>query len=235
MTVETNALHRRDQARTAPASQHLVWVGLGLFARLAQDGLAKAFVLQKARHARPVRLWRHGLAASPAQLRQRDLILQQSLGELEIAPRNAAGLLPSTRRSPSRDLRCFVVLKAPRQTIQPLARGLVDGYPLKIVPLQMMMKPGIGAYDRFKELFDRYSAEAGKEQYLIPYFIAAHPGTTDEDMLNLALWLKKNNFRPDQVQAFLPSPMASATAMYHTGYSPLSPLKLGRRVTRVPT
>jgi radical SAM superfamily enzyme YgiQ (UPF0313 family) len=89
-----------------------------------------------------------------------------------------------------------------------------------------MMKPGIGTYDRFKELFDRYSKEAGKEQYLIPYFIAAHPGTTDEDMLELALWLKRNGFRADQVQAFLPSPMATATAMYHSGRNPL------RRVTR---
>ena len=84
-----------------------------------------------------------------------------------------------------------------------------------------MMKPGIGTYDRFKELFDKYSKEAGKEQYLIPYFIAAHPGTTDEDMLELALWLKRNGFRADQVQAFLPSPMATATAMYHTGKNPL--------------
>jgi radical SAM superfamily enzyme YgiQ (UPF0313 family) len=93
-----------------------------------------------------------------------------------------------------------------------------------------MMKPGIGAYDRFKELFDRYTQEAGKEQYLIPYFIAAHPGTTDEDMLNLALWLKRNGFRPDQVQAFLPAPMATATAMYHTGYNPLRSLKARQRV-----
>ena len=84
-----------------------------------------------------------------------------------------------------------------------------------------MMKPGVGTYYRFKELFDRYSKEAGKEQYLIPYFIAAHPGTTDEDMLELALWLKKNGFRADQVQAFLPSPMATATAMYHSGKNPL--------------
>jgi hypothetical protein len=83
------------------------------------------------------------------------------------------------------------------------------------------MKPGVGTYDRFKALFDRYSREAGKEQYLIPYFIAAHPGTTDEDMLELALWLKKNGFRADQVQAFLPSPMATATAMYHSGKNPL--------------
>jgi uncharacterized radical SAM protein YgiQ len=120
--------------------------------------------------------------------------------------------------------------------IRELAQHHTGGY-LKIAPehteagpLAHMMKPGIGAYDRFKELFDRYSQEAGKEQYLIPYFIAAHPGTTDEDMLNLALWLKRNGFRPDQVQAFLPSPMASATAMYHTGLSPLRSLKAAEPV-----
>jgi uncharacterized radical SAM protein YgiQ len=121
--------------------------------------------------------------------------------------------------------------------IKELAQHHTGGY-LKIAPehtedgpLEHMMKPGIGAYDRFKELFDRYSQEAGKEQYLIPYFIAAHPGTTDEDMLNLALWLKRNGFRPDQVQAFLPAPMATATAMYHTGYNPLRSLKAKARVS----
>ena len=120
--------------------------------------------------------------------------------------------------------------------IKELAQHHTGGY-LKIAPehtedgpLQHMMKPGIGSYDRFKALFDRYSEEAGKEQYLIPYFIAAHPGTTDEDMLNLALWLKRNGFRPDAVQAFLPSPMASATAMYHTGLNPLKSLKAKERV-----
>jgi uncharacterized radical SAM protein YgiQ len=120
--------------------------------------------------------------------------------------------------------------------VKELAQHHTGGY-LKIAPehtqdgpLKHMMKPGIGAYDRFKELFQRYSAEAGKEQYLIPYFIAAHPGTTDEDMLQLALWLKRNGFRPDQVQAFLPSPMASATAMYHTGYNPLRPLTMAQPV-----
>jgi radical SAM superfamily enzyme YgiQ (UPF0313 family) len=116
--------------------------------------------------------------------------------------------------------------------VKELATHHTGGY-LKIAPeaisdgpLSKMMKPGVGTYYRFKELFDRYSKEAGKEQYLIPYFIAAHPGTTDEDMLELAIWLKKNGFRADQVQAFLPSPMASATAMYHSGKNPL------RRVTR---
>jgi uncharacterized radical SAM protein YgiQ len=116
--------------------------------------------------------------------------------------------------------------------VRELAQHHVGGY-LKIAPehvregpLAMMMKPGVGTYDRFKQLFDQYSKAAGKEQYLIPYFIAAHPGTTDEDMLELALWLKRNGFRADQVQAFLPGPMATATAMYHTGKNPL------RRVTR---
>src|SRR5256886_3693487 len=93
-------------------------------------------------------------------------------------------------------------------------------------PLSKMMKPGVAAYERFKELFDRYSKQAGKEQYLIPYFIAAHPGTSDADMLELALWLKKNGLRADQGQAFLPGPMAPATAMYHSGKNPL------RRITR---
>jgi uncharacterized radical SAM protein YgiQ len=116
--------------------------------------------------------------------------------------------------------------------VRELATHHTGGY-LKIAPeaigegpLSKMMKPGVGAYYRFKELFDKYSREAGKEQYLIPYFIAAHPGTRDQDMLELALWLKKNGFRADQVQAFLPSPMATATAMYHSGKNPL------RRITR---
>jgi len=83
------------------------------------------------------------------------------------------------------------------------------------------MKPGVGSYERFKELFEHFSKKAGKKQYLIPYFIAAHPGTTDQDMLSLALWLKQRGFKADQVQAFLPSPMATATAMYHSGRNPL--------------
>ncbi len=111
--------------------------------------------------------------------------------------------------------------------VRELVTHHVGGY-LKIAPehteagpLAKMMKPGLGAYDTFKALFDRFSAEADKQQYLIPYFIAAHPGTSDEDMLNLALWLKRNGFRADQVQAFLPSPMALATTMYHSGRNPL--------------
>ncbi len=128
-------------------------------------------------------------------------------------------------------LRYDLAVKSP-EYVKELVSHHVGGY-LKIAPehtedrpLSKMMKPGIGTYDAFKAMFEKYSKAAGKEQYLIPYFIAAHPGTEDMDMLNLALWLKRNGFRADQVQAFLPSPMSIATAMYHSGKDTLH--KLGR-------
>lgn len=130
----------------------------------------------------------------------------------------------------SSGLRYDLAVESP-EYVKELVTHHVGGY-LKIAPehtekrpLSKMMKPGIGSYDRFKELFDKYSKEAGKEQYLIPYFIAAHPGTTDEDMMELACWLKRNGFRADQVQNFYPSPMATATAMYHSGKNPLAKVK----------
>jgi len=117
--------------------------------------------------------------------------------------------------------------------VQELVEHHVGGY-LKIAPehteggpLDKMMKPGIGTYDAFKKMFDKAVEKAGKKYFLIPYFIAAHPGTTDEDMMNLAVWLKKNSYRADQVQTFLPSPMALATAMYHSGKNPLKPVRRG--------
>ncbi|WP_211615120.1 YgiQ family radical SAM protein [Janthinobacterium sp. YR213] len=126
----------------------------------------------------------------------------------------------------SSGLRYDLAVRSP-EYVKELVTHHVGGL-LKIAPehteegtLSKMMKPGIGAYDEFKEMFDRFSLEAGKKQYLIPYFIAAHPGTTDTDMLNLALWLKKNNFKLDQVQTFMPTPMAMATTMYHTRKNPL--------------
>lgn len=119
-------------------------------------------------------------------------------------------------------VRYDIAVEDPRY-IKELATHHVGGY-LKIAPehteegpLSKMMKPGMGSYDRFKELFDTYSKQAGKEQYLIPYFISAHPGTRDEDMVNLALWLKQRRFRLDQVQNFYPSPLANSTTMYYTG------------------
>ncbi len=127
-------------------------------------------------------------------------------------------------------LRYDLAIKSP-EYVEELVTHHVGGY-LKIAPehtergpLDKMMKPGIGAYDEFKELFEKFSRKAGKQQYLIPYFIAAHPGTTDTDMMNLALWLKRYGFRADQVQNFYPSPMATATTMYHTGKNPLKRIR----------
>jgi uncharacterized radical SAM protein YgiQ len=123
-------------------------------------------------------------------------------------------------------LRYDLAVRSP-EYVEELVTHHVGGY-LKIAPehteegpLSKMMKPGIGSYDRFKAMFDKASAKAGKKQYLIPYFIAAHPGTSDEDMMNLARWLKRNGYKADQVQTFYPSPMATATAMYHSGLNPL--------------
>ncbi len=123
-------------------------------------------------------------------------------------------------------LRYDLAVQSP-EYVKELVQHHVGGY-LKIAPehtetgpLTKMMKPGIGSYDKFKKMFEQYSEEAGKKQFLIPYFIAAHPGTSDEDMMNLAVWLKKNGFRADQVQTFYPSPMATATAMYHSGRNTL--------------
>ncbi|XAH25765.1 YgiQ family radical SAM protein [Xylophilus sp. GW821-FHT01B05] len=128
-------------------------------------------------------------------------------------------------------LRYDLAVQSP-EYVKELVQHHVGGY-LKIAPehtetgpLTKMMKPGIGSYDKFKQMFEKFSAEAGKKQYLIPYFIAAHPGTSDGDMMNLAIWLKKNGFRADQVQTFYPSPMATATAMYHSNKNPL------RKITR---
>ncbi len=129
-------------------------------------------------------------------------------------------------------VRYDLAVKSPAY-IKELVTHHVGGY-LKIAPehtepgpLSKMMKPGIGSYDRFKQLFEAAVVAAGKKYFLIPYFIAAHPGTSDEDMMNLALWLKKNKYRADQVQTYLPSPMALSTAMYHTGVNPLRGVRHG--------
>ena len=137
-------------------------------------------------------------------------------------------------------LRYDLAVKSP-EYIKELVTHHVGGY-LKIAPehteensLKRMMKPGIGSYDRFKELFDKAAKEAGKKLYLIPYFIAAHPGTTDEDMVNLAMWLKRNNFRADQVQTFTATPMSLATAMYYSERNPLKPVRREKGVETVKT
>lgn len=136
-------------------------------------------------------------------------------------------------------LRYDLALEDP-EYVKELVTHHVGGY-LKIAPehteegpLSKMMKPGIGTYDRFKEMFEKFSKEAGKKQYLIPYFIAAHPGCEDEDMINLAFWLKRNKYRLDQVQTFYPSPMSLATAMYYSEKDPLGKVTYKSRAVRTP-
>ena len=136
-------------------------------------------------------------------------------------------------------VRYDLAVRDPRY-VKELVTHHVGGY-LKIAPehtedgpLSKMMKPGMGAYDEFKALFDKYSKEAGKKQYLIPYFISAHPGTKDEDMVNMALWLKSNDFKLDQVQNFYPSPMANATTIYHTEMNSLRNIKNNTEQVAVP-
>jgi len=88
--------------------------------------------------------------------------------------------------------------------------------------LDKMKKPPIEHYERFAQAFCHASEQAGKEQYLVPYFITAHPGSTLSDTIELALWLKARNMRPRQVQDFIPTPMAIATTMFYTGIDPLT-------------
>lgn len=88
--------------------------------------------------------------------------------------------------------------------------------------LEKMKKPAIETYERFARAFCQASDKAGKEQYLVPYFITGHPGSTLQDTVELALYLKRNNMRPRQVQDFIPTPMAIATTMFYTGLDPMT-------------
>ena len=102
--------------------------------------------------------------------------------------------------------------------------GQLSDAPEHVSPrvLAKMKKPGIESYERFQQMFACASKDAGKEQYDIPYFISGHPGSTLEDMVDLAIWLKQNGRRPRQVQDFIPTPMSLASTMYWTGIDPLT-------------
>jgi radical SAM superfamily enzyme YgiQ (UPF0313 family) len=86
--------------------------------------------------------------------------------------------------------------------------------------LELMKKPGVESYERFEQQFRQASREAGKRQFLVPYFIAGHPGSDLDAMIHLACYLKRTGNRPDQVQDFIPSPFDIAAAMYYTGLDP---------------
>src|SRR5687767_14218314 len=110
--------------------------------------------------------------------------------------------------------------------VKELATHHVGGH-LSVAPehvservLEKMKKPGIASFERFERMFNCASQEAGKEQYDIPYFVSGHPGSTLDDMIELAVWLKAQGKRPRQVQDFIPTPMSMATCMYYSGFDP---------------
>ena len=109
-----------------------------------------------------------------------------------------------------------------------LAKHHVGGH-LKVAPehtdsnvLRLMKKPDSDDFEGFAQAFQQASRQAGKKQYLVPYFIASHPGSDLNAMIDLAVFLKRNGYRPDQVQDFIPAPFDIATCMYHTGLDPFT-------------
>jgi uncharacterized radical SAM protein YgiQ len=122
--------------------------------------------------------------------------------------------------------------------LEELAAHHVGGH-LKVAPehtskrvLDLMKKPDVSSFDEFAKNFKRASQAVGKEQYLVPYFIASHPGSTVEDMIELAIFLKQRGYKPRQVQDFIPAPMDIATCMHYTGLDPLT-MKPVETVTRL--
>jgi uncharacterized radical SAM protein YgiQ len=125
-----------------------------------------------------------------------------------------------------------------KEYMQELARHHVGGH-LKVAPehtdpdvLMKMRKPSNDDFEKFAEVFDRESKKAGKKQYIVPYFIASHPASGLDAMINLAVFLKQNGYRPDQVQDFIPAPFDVATAMYYTGIDPFTkkPVYIARQL-----
>ncbi len=113
-----------------------------------------------------------------------------------------------------------------REFLDELVKYHVSGQ-LRVAPehvspavLKRMCKPSVKEYERFSEAFYKATQKAGKEQYVLPYLISSHPGSTLDDAIALALWLKKNRLRPEQVQDFYPTPATASTCMYHTGIDP---------------
>jgi radical SAM superfamily enzyme YgiQ (UPF0313 family) len=124
-------------------------------------------------------------------------------------------------------LRMDLARRSPRY-MRELTRHHVGGH-LKVAPehtdatvLARMRKPSTDDFEKFAEVFDDESKKAGKKQYLVPYFIASHPGSDLNAMIDLAVFLKRNGYKPDQVQDFIPAPFDVATAMYHTGIDPFT-------------
>ncbi len=121
-----------------------------------------------------------------------------------------------------------------KELIQKHVSGQLKIAPEHVAPnvLKVMKKPGPEQFEQFRDEFEKYSAEAGKEQYLVPYFISSHPGCDLKDTAILHDYLQSNGWKPQQVQDFMPTPMTLATDMFYSGYHPYSmqPLNVDRAV-----
>lgn len=132
----------------------------------------------------------------------------------------------------------YMMLDKNSAFMKQLVERHVSGH-LKVAPehsqdnvLAAMGKPSYRVYNRFAEKFNKLNTELGKKQYLLPYFIAAHPGCTLKDAVELALVMKRGGYQPEQVQLFLPSPGSKSTCMYYTGLNPddMKPVYVARSI-----
>jgi uncharacterized radical SAM protein YgiQ len=180
----------------------------------------------------------YGMNCSQPEIREK--CRRQSCLAPSICPRLATDhgpllhLLDAARRQPgvkqalvASGIRMDLALRCP-EYIRQIARHHTGGL-LKVAPehvdpevLRRMHKPSIECFEAFAKQFEREAAAAGKREFLVPYFIAGHPGCDLRAMIEVALYLKRQGLKPDKVQDFIPGPMDVATCMYYTGLDPMS-------------
>jgi radical SAM superfamily enzyme YgiQ (UPF0313 family) len=177
-----------------------------------------------------------GLAAGKSLAELRDLRgMAYRLGTSEPPPTGSGPCCPGTIELPDYEsvvkdplAFCEMTRISYLETNPHNARRLVQRHGREAVVLNLMKKPSADDYVEFDKAFKAASRRVGKKQYTVPYFIASHPGSGVEEMIDLALFLKRNSYKPDQVQDFIPSPFDIAACMYHTGLDPMTkqPVKI---------
>ena len=186
-------------------------------------------------------MWGSACTADPATCRRASCLTPRVCGHFKPNQEALAALLRHMGQLPGvKHLRVASGVRHDLAMREPdYARALVRefvGGQLKLAPehrcdavLRLMRKPPFEQFERFLSLFERESAAAGREQYVIPYLMSAFPGCTDRDMIELARWLCERGWRPQQVQCFIPTPGTVATAMFHAGIDPAgNPIPVAR-------
>ncbi|MFW6108793.1 MAG: YgiQ family radical SAM protein [bacterium] len=177
-------------------------------------------------------MWGAECTGDPATCRRSSCLTPAVCGHFQPDQKRLAELLDRIDQLPgvkhlrvASGVRHDLALREP-DYVRTLIRAFVGGQ-LKLAPehrcepvLRLMRKPSFEAFERFLTVFERESAAAGKEQYVIPYLMSAFPGCTEHHMIELARWLKARGWRPQQVQCFVPTPGTVATAMFYAGTDP---------------